>query len=178
MTKYIVASVVILCSFLLSSSNRLSPQKYLDTAVVNSGKVAGFAGDALSQELKRIPVRTGKHGETVVITRQELIEDKISFSRKALEDLKNMYPAPDAFDIVTSSIGLHEFVIGVYETDYMMLAKMYDEGIAKEKIAAFDSAIKSKYASMFELHYENLVRGGKLYAAKHNLSMGDLGNQF
>ncbi len=178
MTKYIVAAVVILCSFLLSSSNTATPQKCLDAAVLNSEKITGFAGNALSLELANPPVKKGRDGETIVKTRREIIEERIRFSKNALDDLKSMYPAPDAIDIVTGGIALHKFVIEVYETDYMTLAKLYDEGAPKEKIAAFDAAIKNKHASMFELHYENLVRGGKLYASKHNLNVKSLSNQF
>jgi len=172
MKKIILAALVILCSFLLSSSNTPTPQNYLDTAVLNCDKVAGFAGNALSMELENPPIKkTGKNGEKIPMTRREIIEEKISFSEKVLEDVKNMEASPDANDILSGSIALHRFVIEVYETDYMALAKLYDEGAPKATIAAFDSAIKNKHASMFELHYENLLRGGKLYASRHNIKL-------
>ena len=169
MIKYILVAAVLLCSFLLRSSNNPTPQKYLETAVLNSTQVAGFAGNALSGELEKPPMKMNENGVMVPMSRRELIESKISFSEKVLSNINRMMPPPDAVDIISTSIALHEFVIEVYETDYTTLARMYDDGVSKEQIAAFDATIKNKYADMFALHYENLIRGGKLYAAKHQL---------
>ena len=158
------------CSVFFSSCSTPTPEKYFDVAVLNANMLAGFAGSALSRELEMPSMKMmGSTDEPVLMSRQEIIEDKISFSQKVLVDLKNMRRTSDANDILNSSIAMHEFVISVYETDYMTLAKMYDAGVAKEKIAAFDQAIKEKHGSMFALHYENVIRGGKLYASKHTI---------
>lgn len=168
MIRYILVSVALLCSALLSSPNRPTPQKYLDKTVLNTDKVVGFAGNALSLELENPPLKTtGEDAGKTAMTRIEVIKQKIQFSKRILVDLKYIYTEPDASDIVTSSIAMHEFLIGVYETEYMELAELYDAGAPKSQTDALDNIIKSKYASMFELHYENLIRGGKLYASKH-----------
>ncbi|MBC7936468.1 MAG: hypothetical protein H7Y86_14055 [Rhizobacter sp.] len=160
------------CSVFIISCSTPTPEKYFDVAVLNANMVVGFANNALSRELEMPSMKMmGSSDEPVLMTRQEIIENKISFSEKVLDDLKSMSRTSDANDIVTTSIAMHEFVIGVYETDYMELAKLYDEGAPKEKIAAFDQALKDKHASMFELHYDNLIRGGKLYASKHTIAV-------
>lgn len=170
MTKYIFCSLLIYCLFLANNCNTPTPQRYLDLAVTNANVLAGFANNALSVELETPPVKLKERsGKVILMTRQEMIENKIRFSKEMLIDLADIKTTADARDIISSSIALHEFVIHVYETDYMLLAKLYDEDAAKEKIIALDTAIKNKYAGMFSLHYENLIRGGKLYASRHKI---------
>lgn len=171
MAKYIFTFLMACCSVLLQGCGSTSPEKYLDKAVLNSGAVAGFAGSTLSLELKNPVVKIAKNGTRITMKRQDIIKGKIRFSKKVLRDLRGLSITPDVTDILSTSIGLHEFLIEVYETDYMELAKLYDEHAAVEKINALDDAIKTRHASMFELHYENLIRGGKLYAAKHNIAL-------
>lgn len=158
--KSLLAVLVICCAFFLKSSNVVNPETYLDVAVLNSTVVEGFAGTALSVEL-----------ENTKSNRQILIKNKINASEKILEVLKQMKETPEVKDILSTSIGLHEFVIEVYKTDYMTLAKLYDEGATKLTINYFDRIIKEKHGSMFLLHYENLVRGGKLFAAKNHIKV-------
>ena len=172
MKKYIFSSLMIYCCFIFSSCTTPAPEKYFDVAVLNSNMVVGFANNSLSRELEMPSMKMmGSTDEPVAMTRTEIIEDKINFSKKVLSDLEDLNKTSDASDILTTSIAMYEFVINVYETDYLALAKLYDEGAPRETIAAFDAALKAKHASMFELHYENLIRSGKQYAARHNIKV-------
>ncbi|RYY70891.1 MAG: hypothetical protein EOO13_05020 [Chitinophagaceae bacterium] len=171
MIRLIFTALSIFYIFLSCSCNATQPERYLAVTVGPSNTLAGFAHNTFSRLMKNPPAKTSGDGHPAVLTRKELIEEKIRFSRQMLVRLQQMEYSPEERDIVTSSIALHQFVIQVYETDYMLLARLYDDGASIKTIERFDSAIKNKYANMFELHYENLIRGGKLYAAKHKLKV-------
>ncbi len=70
-----------------------------------------------------------------------------------------------------ASIALHEFVLPVYRNEYQQLAKLYDDGAAKEKIEALASGIGTKYGPGVAVLFERLTAAGKAYASKHDIKV-------
>lgn len=162
---------ILYCSLFLSSCNTATPEKYFDVAVLNSNYVVGFAGNSLSREFQSPSATMGEDGQPVPMKRIKAVEDKIQFCEAALSKMNGLTKTDDARDILECANALYNFVIPVYKNEYTELAKLYDDAAPKDKIEAMDAAIKIKYAPKFETLYNELIAKGKLYAARHNISV-------
>ena len=77
----------------------------------------------------------------------------------------------DTRDILQASVALYEFVLPVYKTEYQQLARLYDEGAAREEIDSLAQAIETKYRSDFEKLSDRLAAASKPYAARHGIKV-------
>ncbi|RZJ58332.1 MAG: hypothetical protein EOO45_26815 [Flavobacterium sp.] len=170
MNKLSVGFMIFYCSVFFISCTA-TPEKYFDVAVLNSNMLVGFANKSLSREMEMPTARMSADGEILAMSRKAVIEDKIVFSKKVLSDIKGLPNSSDAVDITTSALKLYEFVIPVYEGEYMKLAEMYDSSAAAEEIRSFDDRLKDKYSGPFQLLYNDLIGKGKLYAARHKIKV-------
>lgn len=171
MKKISILLLLLYCSIFLSSCNMATPENYFDVAVLNSNYIAGFAGNGLSRELESPSATMDEKGQVVSMKRQKAIEDKIKFCEEALSKINGLRKTDDAKDILESATALYNFVLPVYKTAYMELARSYDAAVPSEGLLAMDIAIKEKYASDFERLYNDLIAKGKLYASKHNIKV-------
>lgn len=174
MKKIILLQVVIICcSWLLTACNAAAPEKYFDLAVLNCNMMVGFAGEGLSMELDQPSLKmvNGDKDHPVPMKRKEVIDNKIQFFELNLGKLKQLKETDDTKDMLQASVALYDYVLPVCKTEYQQLAKLYDEGAAKEEIHSYAQAIHDKYDTGFDELFNKLTTTGKSYAAKHNIKV-------
>lgn len=171
MKKISVFLLLLYCSVFLNSCDTAAPQKYFEVAVLNTNRIAGFAGTMLSRELETPSVKADEKGETMPMKRQEVIDNHIQFAEEMLDKLDGLGKNEDAAAMVNSSRALYSFMLPVYKKEYTELAKLYDESAPKEKTAALDAQIKEQYGPKFDGLYNDLISKGKLYAVKHKIAV-------
>ena len=172
MIKYCLLLGIIGWGCLTAGSFKSTTGTCSELVTTNLKMVEGFAGDKLSAAMANLPA-SSKTGNGEQYTRESFIQEKIAASKQMLADLRCIRTTPESYDIISSAIAMQEFVIAVYETDYLHLAKMYDSGMPADQILLFDKAIRNLHSSMFALHYENLLRGEKLFAARSNIKVDE-----
>ena len=170
-TPFLLA--VNLAILLLTACNMATPENYFDQAVLNCNMMMGFAGEGLQRQLEQPTVKLveGSKDQTAPMKRKEVIEDKIIFLDQAYAKIKNFKETDDTKDMLRASVALYDYVLPVYKTEYLQLAKLYDEGASKEQIALFSKNISDKYFAGFEARFNKLTDAGKPYAAKHNIKV-------
>jgi hypothetical protein len=160
------------CLFLVSC-DMATPENYFDRAVLNCNLMHGFASSGLRRELESPSVKlsgTG-NGETIPMKRKEVIDNAITSLETNFEKVKKLKETDDTRDILQASVALYEFVLPVYKTEYQQLARLYDEGAAREEIDSLARAIETKYRSDFEKLSDRLAAAGKPYAARHGIKV-------
>lgn len=165
-------STIVLFSLLITSCNP-SPEKYFDTAVLNSNLLVGFANEGLARQLEQPSVMLveGTTDQTRPMKRKELIDQKVAWLEEKIKDIRALNETEDTKDIVQASRALFEYVIPVYKNEYQQLAKLYDEGAPKEEIQSYTMSIYNKHAQNFERLYNKLIAAGKPYAEKHKINV-------
>jgi hypothetical protein len=165
--------LIICCSCLLTDCNTASPEKYFDIAVLNCNMMMGFANDGMQRELDQPPVKLaeGSKDKTVSLERKEVIDGKIQFLEENLEKLKQLKETADTKELLQASLALHEYVLPVYKTGYLQLAKLYDGEAPKESIHSTVQAIHDKYFFRFDELFNRLTAIGKPYAERHNIKV-------
>jgi len=158
---------------ILASCDDASPKTCFDRAVLNTNMIADFASRGLLRQLESPSVKLTdvKTLATAPMKRKEVIDDKIAFVGQSLEKVRKLRQTDDTRDIVQASIALHEYVLPVYRNEYQQLAKLYDDGAAKEAMEALASAITVKYRAGFETLSDRLTTAGKAYAARHDIKV-------
>ena len=126
----------------LVSCDTATPENYFDRAVLNCNLMHGFAGSGLRRELESPSVKLSEtgNGETIPMKRKEVIGNAITSLEANFEKVKKLKETDDTRDILQASVALYEFVLPVYKTEYQQLARLYDEGAAREEIATDCSA--------------------------------------
>lgn len=162
---------IIVTVFFASCST--APEKYFDQALLNSNMMVGFAGNGMERELEQPSAKLveGSTEKTEPMKRKEVIENKIKFMEEAFGKVKELSENNDTKEILQASRALYELVLPVYKTEYVQLAKLYDDNAPKEQIEALQKSIHDSYASRFEALYAKLIAAGKPYAAKHNINV-------
>lgn len=164
--------VLIGIGFVFSSCNTSSPEKYFDTAVLNTNLLQGFANNGLQRELESPSVEMVQGIDVPVpMHRKEVIETKIRFVEETLKKIHSLKEDESAKSIVQNSLALYEYVLPVYKNEYSDLADMYDENASKETIQKKIKEIEEKYAPHFEELYLKLISNGKLYATQHDIKV-------
>ncbi|MDB5205877.1 MAG: hypothetical protein JWR72_952 [Flavisolibacter sp.] len=162
----------IICCLFMASCNTATPEKCFDIAVLNSDFLVGFASDGQLSKLESPSIKMGKtKDEFAPMLRKEVINTKMAFIEETFEKIKDLQETTDTKDIRLASIALYEYVLPVYKTEYVALAKMYDEGASKEQTRAGGAAISNNHYSKFEELYGKLISSGKLYAEKNNIKL-------
>lgn len=168
--KKTIASLLVLCwSFLLTACNTATPENYFDRAVLNTNLFNDFATEQFTNMLVAYTVK--HEGVQQNVTAAEVIETKVLSIEKALKDVKALQETDETKEMLQTSIALHEYVLPVYKNEYKALAKLCDDGAAKEDIAAKGQEISSKYAQQFDALSEKLTSLGKVYAKAHNINV-------
>jgi hypothetical protein len=126
---------------MLIACNTANPENYFDLAVLNCNMMMGFAGEGLQRELDQPSVKLaeGSKDQTVAMKRKEVIGNKIKFVENDLQKLQQLKETDDTKDMLQASLALYGYVLPVYKTEYVQLAKLYDEGASKEAIQALST---------------------------------------
>ena len=162
----------VFCFFFFTACNNLSPEKTFEIAVLNSNMVVGFANERLSRELESPSVKLAEDGKTVIaMTRKEVIQSKIDFAEENLKKLKAMKETEDTKEMIAASVGLYQYIVPVYKTEYQQLAKLYDENASAETIQTQSQAIHDKYYQGFDVLYNKLINIGKSFAQRHSITV-------
>ncbi len=149
------------------SCNSATPENYFDRTILNSNSFVGFA--ERFRDFESPSIKLNEKGEQVPMKRMEAISTKIQIIEAGFVKVKDLKETEETKDMVQTAKALHEYVLPVYKTEYVQLAKLYDEGASKEKIADQTQMIHDKYYSGFEDLFNKLISIGKVYAAKHSI---------
>ena len=103
--------------------------------------------------------------------RKEIIDNKTTSLETNFEKVKRLKQTDDTRERLEASVALYEYVLPVYKTEYQQLAKLYDEGAAREEIESLAASIETKYRTGFETLFDRLAAGGKPDAARHNIKV-------
>jgi hypothetical protein len=157
----------------ITSCNTQSPEKIFSQAVLNTNLFFGFAGNAEFRQLESPSVKLvpGTTDKTVPMKRAEIIQDKIDMLSVSFNKIKKLSASGDAKVMVESSVALYEYILPVYKTEYMQLAKLYDERAPVEQIEQLSELIQSKYQPGFIVLKDKLTVAGKVYAQKNNINV-------
>jgi hypothetical protein len=171
MKKYIVLSVLVLASCLITACNTATPENYFDRAVLNCNMMTGFANSGLQRMLDQPSAKlvAGSKDQTAPMKRTEVITADLEYLTAAFEKVKSLPVTEDSKDILQTSTDLYQYVLPVYKNEYMQLAKLYDEGAAPDKLKAMLQLIEQKYSAGFRTRYDAVMNAGKPYAARHNI---------
>ena len=149
-----------------------SPEEYFNTAVLSSNMLHGFANETDWREFESPSVTmVGNTGQTAPMKRIEIAESKIQHAEENLSKLMDLKETPDTREMVAVAKEMYQHALPVYKTEYIELAKLYDNGGAKEKIQAALKSIEVKYAEKHALLHGKLISLGKVYAKKHNMNV-------
>lgn len=173
MTKIVALFVSIVTCCCLTSCETATPQTYFEVAVLNCNLMHGFAGRGLASELESPSVKLSDsgNGETVPMKRKEIIDGKIQSLESYLERVKRLKQTDDTREMLEASVALYEYVLPVYKNEYEELAKLYDEGAARERIESMVASIETKYRDGFATRFDRLTAAGKPFAERHHINV-------
>jgi hypothetical protein len=168
-----VAHLFILGLFLaFTACTNPTPENYFDRAVLNTNMFNDFASENFTRTLASTAVKhEGVPATTIQNPAQVMVDAKAKYIEKALNDLKALKQTDETKEMLQTSIALHEYVLPVYQHEYMALAKLCDSGASKEDISALALEIDNKYAANFEELFIKVTNLGKAYAKKHNINV-------
>jgi hypothetical protein len=167
---YLALSVISILNF--TSCNTATPEKYFNTAVLNTNLLAGFAGNGMLRQIESPSVKLDeKTGETVPMNSSEIIKDRIKSVDETLSNVKDLKQTDDTKEMLQASVSLYEFVLPVYKNEYIKLAESIDKKESAEKIDSEANAIHEKYFSRYDELYKKLISIGKVYAENNNIKV-------
>ena len=164
---------IVLVTIIFSSCTDQSPENIFSQAVLNTNSFFGFAGNADFRQLESPSVKLvpGTTDKTEPMKRAEVVQDKIDQLSASFSKIKKLSTSGDAKAMVESSVALYEYVLPVYKTEYMQLAKLYDDEASADEIQQMTEAMQSKYQAGFISLKDKLTEAGKEYAQKHNINV-------
>ena len=172
MKNYITVSLLFFACILCSSCNTATPEKYFDVAVLNSNMLVGFASNGFLRQLDAPSSKLDPStGNTLPVTRKELIGDRIKWLEEGYGKVKDLKETEETKEMLQSSAALYEYILPVYKKEYIELADLYDGNAASDKVEAKAKEINEKYFAGFNSLYDKLINIGKGYAAKHNIKV-------
>ena len=150
-----------------------SPENTFNTAVLSCNMIHDFASNGFLRQLESPSVQMvgGDPNNTAPMKRKEVIEKKIQQISDYHSKVKKLKETDDSKEVIGASRALYDYVLPVYEKEYRELARLYDEGAAKESIATFAQGIQDKYYPGFANLFDKVTTAGKLYAKKHNINV-------
>ena len=173
MRKIIFLFLLPLGCCLFTGCSNSSPQETFNTAVLSCNMIHDFASNGFLRQLESPSVQMigGDPNNTAPMKGKEVIEDKIKIVTDYHNKLKKLKETEDSKEVIGASKALYDYVLPVYEKEYRELARLYDEGAAKESIASYAQGIHDKYYPGFSELFDKMTEAGKIYAKKHNLNV-------
>lgn len=167
---YLALSIISILNF--TSCNTATPEKYFNTAVLNTNLLSGFADNGMMRQLESPSVKLEeKSGETTPMKNSEVIKDKIKSVEETLTEVKDLKVTEETKDMLQASISLYQFVLPVYKNEYLQIAESLDKKESAEKIDSEANAIHEKYFAKYNELYKKLISFGKVYAEKNNIKV-------
>ncbi|WP_333662874.1 hypothetical protein [Chishuiella changwenlii] len=159
----------------ITSCNKPSADSFFQTAVLNVNIIRDFASENLLREIESQTVEFEGHPESKKNGNeaQQVIENKVAYIKQTIERIDAMTPPDEkAVIIKQKSLELFNFVLPVYEKEYMEIAKLADaKKSTKEDLEALAIKIDEKYAAEFEKKHDEIFVLGKAYADENNLNV-------
>lgn len=173
MKKYLLNKFLFFCTCLLFiNCNTTTPDKYFGVAVLNTNMLSGFADNGMIRQLDSPSSKlSGDNGETVPMSRTEVMDSKIESIEINYEEVKDLKETEDTKEMISASLALYEYVLPVFKTEYMQLAKLYDSDASDSQLQSLSESIHEKYSSGYKEHYDRLISAGKIYAEKHDIKV-------
>jgi hypothetical protein len=172
MKKYRVPGFLLFClCMLLMACNTTSPEQYFDRAVLNSNMLVGFGSEGELRQMESPSGTMDANGQPVPLKRVDELNTKIKFLEDAFKKLKALKQTNDSKNILKTSLALYQYVLPVYKTEYMQLAKLYDAGASKEKISSLAKDIHTRYHARYDELYAQLISYGKVYAERNQIQV-------
>jgi hypothetical protein len=156
---------------MLTSCDMATPQDYFEVSVLSCNVMHGFAGGGLERQLESPSTQLTRNGDEIPLTRKEIIDAEIQNLESYFAKLKGFKQTDDNRDMLQASLALYEYALPVYNNEYQQLAKLYDEGAAREQIDALVGDIETKYRPGFDTLFDRLTAAGKPYAARHKINV-------
>jgi hypothetical protein len=173
MNKYRMSILAVCFGCLLTACNTATPERYFDLAVLNTNMITGISNDGLMREMEYPSVKLveGTKDQTTPMKRKEVMDTKIHFLTENLDKLKQLKETTDTKEMLQTAVELNEYVLSIYKTDYVLLAKLYDDGASKDLILAKAQAIQDKYGARYEELLNKLISIGKSYASANHIKV-------
>ena len=173
MRKFIFLFLLVAAIFQLTACTSSSPQDTFNTAVLSVNTIHDFATEGLLRQLESPSVHmvNGDKDKVEQMKRKEVIEDKIQVVKDYHNKVKQLKETEDSKEMIGASRALYDYVLPVYEKEYRELARLYDEGAAKESIDSYAQGIQDKYYQGFANLFDKVTAAGKVYAKKHDINV-------
>ena len=173
MRKFIYLFLLVSGYGLFTACTPSSPEHTFNTAVLSCNTIYDFATEGFLRQLESPSVRMidGDKDKYAPMKRKVVIEDKIQSITDYHNKLKQLKETADSKEVIGASAALYDYVLPVYQKEYRELARLYDEGVAKESIASYAQAIQDKYYPGFAILFDKMTAAGKLYAKKHDINV-------
>ncbi len=173
MRKIIFLFLLVPGFFQFTACTGSSPEHTFNTAVLSCNTIYDFANEGLLRQLESPSVKmiNGDKDKFAPMKRKEVIEDKIQMITDNHNKLKQLKETADSKEVIGASRALYDYVLPVYKKEYMELARLYDEGAAKESIALYAQAIQDKSYPGFASLFDKMTAAGKAHAKKHNINV-------
>ncbi len=173
MRKFIFFFLLVPGFFQLTACADSSPENTFNTAVLSCNTIYDFATENLLRQFESPSVRMidGDKAKFAPMKRKEVIEDKIQTVADYHKKISQLKETADSKEVIGASRALYDYVLPVYKKEYVELARLYDEGAAKEAISEYAQGIHDKYYPGFESLFDKMTAAGKLYAKKHNINV-------
>jgi len=173
MRKYIFLFLLVPGFFHFTACTDSSPEHTFNTAVLSCNTIHDFATEGLLRQLESPSVQMvdGDKDKIEQMKRKEVIDDKIQIIKDYQSKVKQIKETEDSKEMIGASRALYDYVVPVYEKEYRELARLYDEGAAKESIASYAQGIQDKYYQGFADRFDKVTAAGKTYAKEHNINV-------
>lgn len=158
----------------MTSCNTTTPDSFFQTAVLNVNIIRDFASENLLREIESQTVEFEGHPESKKNgdEAQKVIENKVAYIKQTIERVNELTPPDEKAKVIKEkSLALFNFVLPVYENDYMQMAKLADSKGSKDELEAMAIKIDEKYAVEFEKKHEEIFTLGKAYAEENGLNV-------
>ena len=173
MRQFIILFLLVPVYGLLTGCSDSSPEHTFNTAVLSCNMIHDFASNGFLRQLESPSVQMvgGDSNNTAPMKRKEVIDNKIQQVSDYYKKVKQLKETEDSKEVVGASRELYNYALPVYEKEYRELARLYDEGAAKESIASYAQGIQDKYYQGFAERFDKVTAAGKLYAKKHDINV-------
>ena len=173
MRKFIILFLLVPGLFQFTACTSSSPENTFNTAVLSCNMIHDFASNGFLRQLETPSVQmvNGDVNNVAPMKRKEVIEGKIQVVKDYHNKVNQLNESDDSKEVIVASRALYDYVLPVYEKEYRELARLYDEGAAKESIASYAQGIQDKYYQGFSELFDKVTAAGKLYAKKHNINV-------
>jgi len=171
------SAVLLVGTILFSACTSLSPSQFFEKVVLNTNIIADFGTEQFTSHLVAAAQYSDQNRDEEAReddrARNEakfIVNAKISYLEKALENVKHISADKDNEDIKNIVIELFEYTLPVYKNEYMDLAKLCDTQADSKQIEELTQQIAEKYNDRVELLFSGLRVKAKAYVEKHQIN--------